>query len=112
MEPQNIAVILADETLLNPVLSILPEAYEKVNITMGYPLDQTKVAATVRLWIGAIEYALKNEKSGKTWTYYHRSLSNLLGCVAARQILGQCVHRRLAGTVVWRVEHIEIIGAV
>ena len=77
VEPQNIAVILADETLLNPVLSILPEAYEKVNITMGYPLDQTKVAATVRLWIGAIEYALKNEKSGKTWTYYHRSLTAL-----------------------------------
>ena len=74
---QNIAVILADETLLNPVLSILPESYDKVNITMGYPLDQTKVAATVRLWIGAVEYALKNEKSGKNWTYYHRSLSAL-----------------------------------
>jgi len=77
VEPQNIAVILADETLLNPVLSILPEAYDKVNITMGYPLDQTKVAATVRLWIGAIEYALKNEKSGTNWTFYHRSLSAL-----------------------------------
>ena len=34
---QNIAVILADETLLNPVLSILPESYDKVNITMDTP---------------------------------------------------------------------------
>ncbi len=46
--PKDIAVILADESLLNPVLSFLPEAYDKVNITMGYPLDQTAIAGTVR----------------------------------------------------------------
>lgn len=74
---QNIAVILADETLLNPVLSILPEEYPKVNITMGYPLDQTRIAATVRLWMGAIEYALKNKPTKKNWTFYHKSLCAL-----------------------------------
>ena len=41
VSPKDIAVVLADESLLNPVLSFLPEAYDKVNITMGYPLDQT-----------------------------------------------------------------------
>ena len=76
--PQDIAVILTDETLLNPVLSFLPEGYDKVNITMGYPLDQTPVAATLRLWMTVVEYALKNKKNSNRWTFYHRSLSALL----------------------------------
>lgn len=76
--PQDIAVILTDETLLNPVLSFLPEGYDKVNVTMGYPLDQTPVAATLRLWMNVVEYALKNKKNSNRWTFYHRSLSALL----------------------------------
>ena len=77
VQPNNIAIILADETLLNPVLSVLPAAYDKVNVTMGYPLDHTRIASTLRLWIGAIEYAVKNAKSETNWTFYHRSLSAL-----------------------------------
>ena len=77
VEPNNIAIILADETLLNPILSVLPPAYDKVNVTMGYPLNHTRIASTVRLWIGAIEYAVKNAKSETNWTFYHRSLSAL-----------------------------------
>ena len=77
VQPNNIAIILADETLLNPVLSILPPTYNKVNVTMGYPLDHTRIASTVRLWIGAIEYAVKNAKSETNWTFYHSSLSAL-----------------------------------
>lgn len=75
--PNRIAVVLADEALLNPVLSILPSAYSKVNITMGYPLDQTKVACTLRLWMSVVEYAVKNEKSSKRWSFYHRNLTAL-----------------------------------
>lgn len=74
---KDIAVVLADESLLNPVLSFLPEAYDKVNITMGYPLDQTALAGTVRLWITVIEYALKNERKAGKWTFYYRSLCAL-----------------------------------
>ena len=77
VEVRNIAVILADESLLNPVLSFLPEGFDKVNITMGYPLDQTSIAGTMRLWISALEYAIKNKPSKGRWTFYHRSLSAL-----------------------------------
>ena len=77
VSPQHIAVVLADETLLTPVLSVLPEVYEKVNITMGFPLAQSAVAATVRLWIGAVEYAIKNARNEHSRTYYYRSLSAL-----------------------------------
>lgn len=77
VEPNNIAIILADETLLNPVLSILPPSYDQVNVTMGYPLNHTQIASTVRLWIEVVEYAVKNAKSETNWTFYHRSLSAL-----------------------------------
>ena len=42
---QNTALILADETLLNPLLNALPNGLNKANITMGYPLKNTPVAA-------------------------------------------------------------------
>ena len=41
---KNTAVILGDETLLNPLLNSLPAEINKVNITMGYPLDKTPLA--------------------------------------------------------------------
>ncbi len=42
-DPENIAVVLPDETLLFPVLNSLPESMDRVNITMGFPLQQTPV---------------------------------------------------------------------
>ena len=44
-EMQNTALILADEALLNPLLNALPNGLNKANITMGYPLKNTPVAA-------------------------------------------------------------------
>jgi len=42
-KPENIAVVLPDESLLFPVLNSLPENMEKGNISLGYPLKQTSV---------------------------------------------------------------------
>jgi hypothetical protein len=42
------AVVLADENLLMPVLTSLPENIEDINITMGHPLKQTLVYTLVR----------------------------------------------------------------
>ena len=75
--PKDIAVILADESLLNPVLNFLPQEYDKVNITMGFPLNQTALAATLGLYLNAVEYALKNQKKAGSWTFHHKSLSAL-----------------------------------
>ncbi|WP_420401277.1 PD-(D/E)XK nuclease family protein [Flagellimonas sp.] len=35
------ALVLADESLLNPMLQTLPSSISKVNITMGFPLNKT-----------------------------------------------------------------------
>ncbi len=44
----NTAVVLSDENLLIPMLSSLPEEMGDVNITMGYPLKQTRVYTLIR----------------------------------------------------------------
>ncbi|WP_418497689.1 PD-(D/E)XK nuclease family protein [Flagellimonas sp.] len=38
---KNTALVLADETLLDPMLKAIPAAIREVNITMGYPLHKT-----------------------------------------------------------------------
>ncbi|WP_329903274.1 PD-(D/E)XK nuclease family protein [Porphyromonas pogonae] len=45
------AIILPDEKLLMPVVSAIPPTYEKLNITMGYPLNRTPVAIFVDKWM-------------------------------------------------------------
>ncbi len=42
-DPASAAVVLPDEGMLFPVLNSLPEVVEQVNITIGYPLQQTPV---------------------------------------------------------------------
>ena len=42
------AVVLADENLLMPVLTSLPENVGDINITMGYPLKQTLVYTLIK----------------------------------------------------------------
>ncbi|MGB7393805.1 MAG: PD-(D/E)XK nuclease family protein, partial [Pricia sp.] len=42
---KNTAVVLGDETLLNPLLNSVPEILDRVNITMGYPLNKTPLAS-------------------------------------------------------------------
>ncbi|NJB71315.1 hypothetical protein GGR42_001777 [Saonia flava] len=42
---KNTAVILGDETLLNPIINSIPKEIEGINITMGYPLHKTPVAS-------------------------------------------------------------------
>ena len=45
------AIVLCDETLLPTVIHCLPEATTQVNITTGYPLQQTAVASFIQLYM-------------------------------------------------------------
>ncbi len=40
----NTAVVLGDETLLNPLLNSVPKSIDRVNITMGYPLEKSPLS--------------------------------------------------------------------
>jgi len=65
------AVVLGDETLLNPVLNSIPENISTVNITMGYPLGKTSLAD---LFMQFIDLYINKEPQG----WYHRTILEFL----------------------------------
>lgn len=69
------AVVLPDEKLLIPMLHAVPESIETINITMGYPLSLTPIAALMD-HIAALQ---KNCRliSGKPHFYYKHVLAIL-----------------------------------
>lgn len=66
-EPESLnktALVLADESLLNPMLNSIPREIDAVNITMGYPLNKTPLAD---LFIQVINLYINREEQG--WFY-------------------------------------------
>jgi len=61
---KNTAVVLGDETLLNPILNAVPKEISGVNITMGYPLNKTPMASLFDQFMD-----LYIDKSGQGWFY-------------------------------------------
>lgn len=70
------AVVLADESLLFPVLGAIPESYETINVTMGYPVRNSMVHGFLLLLIRL----LKNKKVAENGeiTVYHRFVTDIL----------------------------------
>jgi hypothetical protein len=80
--PENIkstAVILADESLLNPVLNSIPPSIEAVNITMGYALQKTPLAD---FFSQLITLYLQNESQG----WYYKNMLAVLGHPYAKEL--------------------------
>lgn len=65
------AIVLGDESLLNPLLNSLPSTPEKVNITMGYPLNKTSLTG---LFHSLFELYISLDPKG----WYHRNLLGVL----------------------------------
>lgn len=61
-------IILCDERMLIPALHSIPDNVRKINITMGYPAQNTSVAALVSL-LGDLKSYAKKEKN-ETYYYY------------------------------------------
>ncbi|MGI9549722.1 MAG: PD-(D/E)XK nuclease family protein [Aurantibacter sp.] len=68
---KNTAVVLGDETLLNPLLNSIPKEINDVNITMGYPLGRTSLAG---LFMQLINLYIDRETLG----WYHRTILDFL----------------------------------
>lgn len=62
------AIVLCDETLLTPVIHSIPAQVDKINITMGYPAQNTSVAALVSMLAELKRYEKQND--GSTYYYY------------------------------------------
>jgi len=71
VNPEDVVVVLPDESLLFPVLNSLPPPVEKVNVTMGYPLRQTPVFSL----FNSLVLLQKNMKDG---AFYYKDITNVL----------------------------------
>ncbi|MFO7852956.1 MAG: PD-(D/E)XK nuclease family protein [Bacteroidota bacterium] len=74
-DPNNTAIILADENMLTPVLNSLPETVNNINVTMGYPLFQTPVYSLVHQLLNL----QKNRRGrGDESQFYYNNVINVL----------------------------------
>lgn len=71
-----IAVVLANEKLLWPILKLLPDAVEHVNITMEYPIKYTPAYSFIELVL-KIHLLFENQNTTRKHIYYSDFL-NLL----------------------------------
>lgn len=63
---QNTALVLADESLLTPMLNAVPKHIQEVNITMGMPLNQTVLYS---FFLNYLELSLNKTERG--WFHKH-----------------------------------------
>jgi hypothetical protein len=80
------AVVLADENLLMPVLTSLPENIGDINITMGHPLKQTLVYTLVRHLMELQRTALINNG---TIRFSYREVINVLRHTLMKDFLNE-----------------------
>lgn len=75
----DVAVVLGDEQLLIPCLNSLPEAIERLNITMGFPLKDIPLATTFNnLYILQEQY--------KNGAFYYKNVINILSDTSLRPL--------------------------
>ncbi len=72
--PEDIAVVLADENLLFPVLYSVPPQIDSINVTMGFPMKATPVYSLIELYIRL----LQNSKRISSGDYYYKDVLALL----------------------------------
>jgi len=61
-DPEKTAIVIADESLLLPVLQTIPAEISKVNVTMGFPLSQSTVYGLIDLWLNIQEQVQREKK--------------------------------------------------
>ncbi|MCX7878812.1 MAG: PD-(D/E)XK nuclease family protein [Ignavibacteria bacterium] len=67
----NTALVLPDESLLIPVLSSLPDSVKELNVTMGYPLNESPLYRLMQL-VGRLH---RNKKQNG---YYYKDVCEIL----------------------------------
>ncbi len=72
----NTAIVLADESLLYPVLGAIPNTIGSVNVTMGYPVVNSAVFGFISLLISLVKNA-RFEK-GKQPKFYYKFVFDVL----------------------------------
>jgi hypothetical protein len=69
------AIVLPDEQLLMPVLNSIPETISRINVTLGYPLSGTPVAALMSC-LQSLQKNIRRTDDGIL--FYHRDVTAVL----------------------------------
>lgn len=96
---QTTAVVLPDETLLQPLLNSLPERVDKVNVTMGYSLGGSSFMSLVSdIAMLQLRLRLKDGQAGfyhkMVWSIYTNNIFNLLCSEPERAALAEVKKKR------------------
>jgi len=75
-EPNKTVIVLPQEHMLFPVLHSIPDAVEKVNITMGYPLKDTSIYSLLESALDLQRLSKPSEVHGLG--FYHQPVQELL----------------------------------
>ncbi|MCH8554624.1 MAG: PD-(D/E)XK nuclease family protein [Schleiferiaceae bacterium] len=89
---KRVALVLAEEALLSPILNAMPEHVQALNITMGYPVGMHPLANLLLLGLRLHELASGQLKSKNRYAFYHKELFSflehpaLLGLLASAEL--------------------------
>ena len=80
------AVVLADETMLMPVLNSLPHCESGVNVTMGYPMSASEWSSLMRDVL-ALQTHLRLKKG--EWFFYHKNVHDIVSSAIIQALLSE-----------------------
>lgn len=83
--PEKTAIIIADESLLLPVLQTIPNETSRVNVTMGFPLSQSTAFGLIDLWLNIQDQVHRERKDSVYYKDVQAFLSHPLTGVQERE---------------------------
>ena len=83
-EPEETVIVLPDESLLMPLLSAIPDSYDTVNVTMGYPMKRSAVYSLMKA-VAQLQLSAR-EKDGVTY-FHHKAVTDILTSSLVKAIL-------------------------
>lgn len=86
VDPSRTAIVLPDESLLQPVLSAIPPEIQDINVTMGAPLTGS-ILASLMTDIGALQLHLRQQEG--SWMFYHRQVWSIFSSRLLRAALDE-----------------------
>ena len=83
-DPEETVIVLPDESLLMPLLSAIPDSYDTVNVTMGYPMKRSAVYSLMKA-VAQLQLSAR-EKDGVTY-FHHKAVTDILTSSLVKAIL-------------------------
>jgi len=82
------AVVLAEESILVPVLESIPTNISSINVTMGYPIKNAPLSNFFEIYFNLLLNANRFGK-GKQLTYHYKDITKLLQLPISQLIFGE-----------------------